>query len=184
MAVIIRNGLVTTLYWNWSVIILMRFSSLAASWKLSFWQLWLPPVMKISFVQESGIDMFLNTDVCFCRCIMHMFCTLLFSFVGLWSLEQKSFYYDEILQDNFKCSQWWKFHQNHDIFISMLLINFRHIIHVTSLPRGQSCNWTKANKLILNTMNWLERIDNFTTPKMCMEMLYIFSILPSSTVLQ
>ena len=46
-----------------------------------------------------------------------------------WSLKRKCFHFDEILttgrtgscqNENFQCSQWWKFRQNDDIFVSVV----------------------------------------------------------------
>ena len=65
---------------------------------------------------------------------------LLHLFWGFHTLKRKCRHFDEILItgctgschfDNFKCSQWWKFHQNEDISVSVYLIRW------WTLPRAR-----------------------------------------------
>ena len=60
------------------------------------------------------------------------------------TLKRKCCHFDEILItgctgschfDNFQCSQWWKFHQNEDIFVSVIIVAF-HLNWVLPMPRA------------------------------------------------
>ena len=67
------------------------------------------------------------------------------------SLKRKCRHFDEILItgctgschfDNFQCSQWWKFHQNEDISVSVLM------------PEQNSCQFVDNCKWISVKENW------------------------------
>ena len=63
------------------------------------------------------------------------------------SLKRKSLHFDEMFitgctgscqNDNFQCSQWWKFRQNDDIFVSVMMTSsYGNIFRVTGLLRGE-----------------------------------------------
>ena len=89
------------IHWNRNMI-LTKFSALTA-----------PGVIKITHFSLAG-------DANFVKMAAFPF-----------SLKQKCLHFDEILitgctgscqNDNFQCSQWWKFSQNDDIFVSVLVL--------------------------------------------------------------
>ena len=74
-----------------------------------------------------------------------------------WPLKRKCHHFDEIFVtgcteschfDNFRCSQWWKFHQNDDIFVSVGICTFwavvesqRKVMSVELESRVKSQQW-------------------------------------------
>ena len=104
------------------------------------------------------------------------------STLGLHSLKRKCRHFDEILItgctgschfDNFQCNQWWKFHQNEDISVSVLLqlMTYR-LVGTKPLPEPMLTylcdpykqNLAKSNKnaTIFNQRNliWKCRLQN------------------------
>ena len=63
------------------------------------------------------------------------------------SLKRKSLHFDEMFitgctgscqNDNFQCSQWWKFRQNDDIFVSVILVFVKLVYWVITEAEEQT----------------------------------------------
>ena len=69
------------------------------------------------------------------------------------SLKRKCLHFDEIFitgctescqNDNFQCSQWWKFHQNDDIFVSVLYVDINSGVGGEHARIGKKAIWTRG----------------------------------------
>ena len=105
-------------------------------WKLSFWQLSVQPVMKIS---------------------------------SKWWHFRKCHHFDEIFVtgcteschfDNFRCSQWWKFHQNDDIFGNVIILTkfsslaALKVVILTTFGAASDENFIKMMTFSLQCRQW------------------------------
>ena len=93
------------------------------------------------------------------------------------SLKRKCRHFDEIFItgctgschfDNFQCSQWWKFHQNEDISVSVLKCVLSVAPMVLKWRSGKSLQgttWTTWRVLYPLQCNFLKPLDSLTTFK-------------------
>ena len=108
------------------------------------------------------------------------------------TLKRKCRHFDEILItgctgschfDNFQCSQWWKFHQNEDISVSVIMHRKLSTIgsdNGLSPGRHQAIIWTNARILLIghlgtNFSEMLIEIPTFSFKKMSLKIPAILS---------